>query len=124
MIVAEVSIAPFGVGTSLGPYVRAAVEALRGTGLRAIVGPMGTVIEVPDLPTLFRAVEAAHDAVRAMGGERISITLKVDARYDKDATAEGKLRSIGEGPRPRPRARAARAAPSGRRRARRAPPPP
>lgn len=125
MIVAEVSIAPFGVGTSLGPYVRAAVEALRATGLRVIVGPMGTVIEAPDLPALFRAVEAAHDAVRAAGGERISITLKVDARYDKDATAEGKLRSIGEAPTPARRSpRAARAAPSGRRRARRAPPPP
>src|SRR5512136_824737 len=124
MIVAEVSIAPFGVGTSLGPYVRAAVKALRGTGLKVIVGPMGTVIEAPDLPTLFRAVEAAHDAVRAAGGERISISLKVDARYDKDGTAEGKLRSIGEGPRPLRRSRAARAAPSGRRRARRAPPPP
>jgi len=125
MIVAEVSIAPFGVGTSLGPYVRAAVEALRATGLKVIVCPMGTVIEAPDLPTLFRAVEAAHDAVRAAGGERISISLKVDARYDKDSTAEGKLTSIGEGPgRRRGRARAARGAPSGRRRARRAPPPP
>lgn len=131
MIVAEVSIAPFGVGTSLGPYVRAAVEALRATGLRIIVCPMGTVIEAPDLPTLLRAVERAHDAVRAAGGERISIALRVDARYDKEATAEGKLRSIGEGPSPlrQPHRRgrdprAARAAPSGRRRARRAPPPP
>jgi uncharacterized protein (TIGR00106 family) len=97
MIVAEVSIAPFGVGTSLSGYVRAAVAALRATGLKVIPCPMGTVVEAPDLRTLFDAIERAHDAVRAAGGERISITLKVDARYDKDATAEGKLRSIGEG---------------------------
>ena len=29
-------------------------------------------------------------------GQRISISLKVDARYDKEASAEEKLRSIGE----------------------------
>lgn len=96
MIVAEVSIAPFGVGTSLSKYVKEAVKALRASGLRVTPCPMGTVLEAPDLASIFRAVEQAHDAVRSAGGERISITLKVDARYDKDASAEGKLRSIGE----------------------------
>jgi uncharacterized protein (TIGR00106 family) len=96
MIVAEVSIAPFGVGTSLSRYVKEAVKALRGSGLKVTPCPMGTVLEAQDLASIFRAVEQAHDAVRAAGGERISITLKVDARYDKDASAEAKLRSIGE----------------------------
>ena len=96
MIVAEVSIAPFGVGTSLSRYVKEAVRALHESGLKVTPCPMGTVLEAPDLGSILRAVETAHDAVRAAGGERISITLKVDARYDKDASAEEKLRSIGE----------------------------
>jgi uncharacterized protein (TIGR00106 family) len=96
MIVAEVSIAPFGVGTSLSRYVKVAVASLKTSGLKVIPCPMGTVLEAPDLGSVFRAVEDAHDAVRAAGGQRISITLKVDARYDKDASAEAKLRSIGE----------------------------
>jgi uncharacterized protein (TIGR00106 family) len=96
MIVAEVSISPFGVGTSLSRYVREAVKALRASGLKVTPCPMGTVLEAPDLASIFRAVEQAHDAVRAAGGERISISIKVDARYDKDASAEAKLRSIGE----------------------------
>ncbi len=96
MIVAEVSIAPFGVGTSLSRYVKEAVKALRASGLPITPSPMGTVLEAPDLASIFRAVEQAHDAVRAAGGERILISLKVDARYDKDASAETKLRSIGE----------------------------
>lgn len=96
MIVAEVSIAPFGVGTSLSRYVKEAVRSLKESGLKVTPCPMGTVLEGPDLASIFRAVEQAHDAVRAAGGERISISLKVDARYDKDATAEEKLRSIGE----------------------------
>jgi uncharacterized protein (TIGR00106 family) len=98
MIIAEVSIAPFGVGTSLSMYVREAVRSLRGSGLKVTPCPMGTVLEGPDLASIFRAVEGAHDAVRAAGGERISITLKVDARYDKEASGEEKLRSIGELP--------------------------
>ena len=96
MIIAEVSIAPFGVGTSLGRYVTEAVKSLKASGLKVTPCPMGTVLEAPDLGSILRAVEAAHDAVRAAGGERISISLKVDARYDKDASAEEKLRSIGE----------------------------
>jgi uncharacterized protein (TIGR00106 family) len=96
MIVAEVSIAPFGVGTSLSGYVKVAVAALRDSGLKITPCPMGTVIEAHDLASVFGAVEDAHDAVRAAGGQRISISLKVDARYDKDASAEAKLRSIGE----------------------------
>ncbi len=96
MIIAEVSIAPFGVGTSLSRYVKEAVKALRESGLKVTPCPMGTVLEGPDLGSIFRAVEQAHDAVRAAGGERISINLKVDARYDKDTSAEEKLRSIGE----------------------------
>lgn len=96
MIIAEVSISPFGVGTGLSRYVRAAVASLKGSGLKVIPCPMGTVLEASDLHSILEAVEAAHDAVRAEGGERISISLKVDARYDKDATSEGKLRSIGE----------------------------
>ncbi len=96
MIVAEVSIAPFGVGTSLSRYVKEAVRALRESGLKVTPGPMGTVLEAPDLSSVFRAVEKAHDAVREAGGQRISISLKVDARYDKDTSAEAKLRSIGE----------------------------
>ncbi|MCK5252699.1 MAG: MTH1187 family thiamine-binding protein [Thermoplasmata archaeon] len=96
MIVAEVSIAPFGVGTSLSRYVKVAVASLRGSGLRVTPCPMGTVLEAQDLASIFRAVEKAHDAVREAGGQRISISLKVDARYDKDASAEEKMRSIGE----------------------------
>jgi uncharacterized protein (TIGR00106 family) len=96
MIVAEVSIAPFGVGTSLSSYVKVAVAALRGSGLKVTPCPMGTVLEGPDLSSIFRAVEDAHDAVRDAGGQRISISLKVDARYDKDASADEKLRAIGE----------------------------
>jgi uncharacterized protein (TIGR00106 family) len=96
MIVAEVSIAPFGVGTSLSRYVKVAVGSLRASGLKVTPCPMGTVLESPDLGSVLRAVEQAHDAVREAGGQRISINLKVDARYDKEASAEEKLRSIGE----------------------------
>ncbi len=96
MIVADLSIAPHGVGTSLSRYVKAAVAALKGSGLPTYTNPMGTVLEAPDLASIFRAVEMAHDAVREAGGERIYFVLKVDARYDTDASARKKLESIGE----------------------------
>ena len=94
MIIAELSIVPVGSGTSVSKYVKIAIKALEGRGVRVIPGPMSTVLECKDIDLLFKAVKAAHKAVLASGVVRVIITLKIDARTDKDATVESKLRAI------------------------------
>ena len=96
MIIAEFAIFPTSEGASVSRYVKEAVKVIEGTGLRSTTGGMSTVIEAPDLESVFRAVAAAHAAVVRLGAKRIHIDLRVDHRLDKEATIDSKLRAIGK----------------------------
>jgi len=94
MIIAQLSIAPLGAGTSVSKYVKIVIDTLKKERITFQTNPMATVIEINDLPTLFNAVQKAHNAVAAAGAERIITELKIDDRRDKDATMESKLRAL------------------------------
>jgi len=94
LIIAELSIVPVGSGTSVSKYVKVAVKALEGRGVRVIPGPMSTVLECKDIDLLLKAVKVAHKAVLASGAVRVITTLKIDDRTDKDSTVESKMRAI------------------------------
>jgi len=95
VIIAEFSIHPIGSGTSVGRYVRGAVDALsRLPGLKYQITPMATVLEAEDLSTILRAVEVAHMTLRSMGAKRISSMLRVDQRLDKPRTMIDKVRAV------------------------------
>jgi uncharacterized protein (TIGR00106 family) len=97
MIVADVSVSVLGEGSSIGPFVRMAVEALKMSGLKTIPGPNGTGIEAESIDELLAAVRAAHMAVVDAGAKRVVTTLKIDDRRDKLATMDTKLRAINSG---------------------------
>ncbi|MEM4729272.1 MAG: MTH1187 family thiamine-binding protein [Thermoplasmata archaeon] len=94
MIVADVSVVPIGEGTSVGRFVRKAVEALESSGLKTMRGPMSTSVEARDIDELFAAVKAAHRAVLAEGARRVLTTIKIDERLDKEHTMKSKLDAI------------------------------
>ena len=94
MIHAEVSIHPAGA-TSMSFYVARAVESVEGTeGLRLQLSPMGTLLESDRLETVLEAVGKMVSAVRALGAERVGAQLKLDCRYDRDASLEDKVESV------------------------------
>ena len=94
MIIAHLSVSALPAdGTSVGRYVRRAVEVLRASGLRFEVHAMGTEIECGTYPELFRVIEAIDDALAEEGGTRVTLQLKIDHRLDKEARLEDKVRS-------------------------------
>ena len=94
-IIAEISILPLGEGTTLSPYVRRAVEAIRSVdGLKIQVTPMCTVLEATDLEQILEAFKRAHKAVREAGAKRIVSYLKIDDRLDKPRSMEDKVKSV------------------------------
>jgi len=93
MIIADISITPLGVGTSVSKYVKEAVKVLEGSGLKAFTGGMSTTLEAPDLKTLYKVITAAQEAQFKAGALRVTTILKIDDRRDKDATIEKKIRS-------------------------------
>jgi uncharacterized protein (TIGR00106 family) len=83
------------MGPSLSIYVKKAIEAIRSTGISCQVTPMGTVVESESLDGIFKAAKAGVEAVSGMGSQRISLTIKVDIRSDKDITMDSKLEAVG-----------------------------
>ncbi|MFA5102470.1 MAG: MTH1187 family thiamine-binding protein [Candidatus Thermoplasmatota archaeon] len=94
MIIASLSIAPLGKGTSVSHYVNIVRETLTKEHTTYQTNPMATVIEAKDLPSLFDVIQKAHEAVVAAGAERIITEIKIDDRRDKDATMHSKLSSL------------------------------
>jgi uncharacterized protein (TIGR00106 family) len=94
MYVAFLIVSPIDRGSSLSRYVKKAIGAVRDSGLDYQVTPMGTVIQSEDLQSIFDCSRAAVEAVRKEGSERISLSLKVDIRYDKDIDFNSKLEAV------------------------------
>ena len=94
MIIAEISVTVLGEGSSIGRFVRIAVETLKKSGLKTLSGPNCTSIEAPNIDEILNAVKAAHVAVVEAGAKRVVTNLKIDDRRDKSATIETKMKAL------------------------------
>jgi uncharacterized protein (TIGR00106 family) len=94
MAIVAVSITPIGVGTSVSKYVAAAEkEVIERPGVKRHLGPMFTTLE-GDLDEVLAAIRDMQEAVFATGVGRLSTTIKIDDRRDKEASVEAKLASL------------------------------
>jgi uncharacterized protein (TIGR00106 family) len=96
MIIAELAMFPTSEGSSVSRYVKEVIRVIEASGLTTDTGGMSTVIEAPDLRTLFRVIEDAHQALLKMGAKRIHIDLRVDHRLDKEASIASKKLAVGK----------------------------
>jgi len=96
MALMEITVAPFGVGTSLSSYVAEAVKVLQDTpGIEYETNAMGTVVK-GSVEQLLSLAGRMHQAVKEAGAQRISTSLRIDDRVDKEATLTSKLVSLNE----------------------------
>jgi uncharacterized protein (TIGR00106 family) len=96
MIIASLAIFPTSEGASVSGYVKEVIKVIEASGLKNATGGMNTAIEAPDLPSLFKVIEACHQKLVDMGAQRIHIDLNVDHRLDKDASILSKLQAVGK----------------------------
>ena len=96
MIIAELAIFPTSEGSSVSRYVKEVIRLIELSGLKSKTGGMSTVIESPDLKTLFSLIEKTDEALIKMGVKRIHVDLRIDHRLDKEATLESKLKAVGK----------------------------
>ncbi|MCP9826302.1 MTH1187 family thiamine-binding protein [Synechococcus sp. EJ6-Ellesmere] len=92
-VIVDLSVVPIGVGVNLAPYIAACERVLLDAGLKIQLHPNGTAIEGEWAP-VFKAIEACHLAVHAMGSPRIYTTVKINTRTDRDQTLEEKVASV------------------------------
>jgi uncharacterized protein (TIGR00106 family) len=87
---AEIQVIPIGVGVSVRREVRRAHDVIQGSGLKAQLHAYGTNVE-GDLDTILSTVKRIHETLHREGTQRLSTTIKIGTRIDKETSLEDKL---------------------------------
>ncbi|MHC4598083.1 MAG: MTH1187 family thiamine-binding protein [Planctomycetota bacterium] len=94
-VIADVSVVPIGVGVSLSPYVAACERILDEAGLKPKLHAYGTNIE-GEWEAVFAAIKRCHEEIHRMGAPRITTSVKLGTRTDREQTMDDKVRSVKE----------------------------
>lgn len=94
-VMVDLCIVPLGVGVSLSRYVAACEKVLADAGLKTALHAYGTNIE-GEWEAVFAAVKRCHEVVHELGAPRITTTLKLGTRTDREQSMEDKVRSVRE----------------------------
>lgn len=92
-VLADISIIPLGVGVSLSKYVAACERVLRDAGLDPKLHAFGTEVE-GEWDAVMAAIRRCHDIVHELGAPRVSTTVKLSTRVDREQTLDEKVRSV------------------------------
>jgi uncharacterized protein (TIGR00106 family) len=91
--IADVCVVPVGVGVSVSKYVAACQRIFDEAGLSTHLHAYGTNIE-GEWDTVFTAIKRCHEVIHDMGAPRISTTIKVGTRSDREQTMADKVKSV------------------------------
>ena len=89
----DLCLVPLGVGISVSDHVAECHRVLATFPVTTSLHAYGTNIE-GEWDDVFAAVKACHEAVHAMGAPRITTTIKVGTRVDRDQTMADKVKSV------------------------------
>jgi len=95
MVIVEFVVVPLGE-RSLSRYVAEIVKLLESRGVKYQLTPMSTIIEVPTVREAFEIIGEAHELMFKLGADRVSTTVRIDDRRDREVRMEGKVRSVME----------------------------
>lgn len=92
-VLVDLCVVPLGVGVSLSPYIAACEKVLNEAGLKTALHSYGTNIE-GEWDEVFAAVKRCHEVVHQMGAPRVTTTMKLGTRTDREQTMEEKIQSV------------------------------
>ena len=94
-VIIDLCVVPVGVGVSVSRHVAACQQVLEDAGLSYNMHAYGTNIE-GEWDGVFAAVKRCHEVVHQMGAPRISTSIKVGTRIDREQTMDDKIKSVRE----------------------------
>ncbi len=94
-VIADLSVIPIGVGTSLSKYIAACEKVLTDAGLKTKLHAYGTNIE-GEWDDVFAAIKRCHETLHEMGAPRVPAVIKVGTRTDRDQSMADKVKSVQE----------------------------
>jgi uncharacterized protein (TIGR00106 family) len=94
-VIMDLCVVPLGVGVSVSKYVVACEKIIKDAGLNSSLHAYGTNIE-GDWDAVMEAVRRCHVKVHEMGAPRITTTIKMGTRTDRDQKMADKVASVEE----------------------------
>ena len=92
-VIVDLCIVPIGVGVSVSRYVAACQTVLEDAGLSHQLHSYGTNIE-GKWDHVFAAIKRCHETLHEMGAPRITTTIKLGTRTDRNQTMADKIESV------------------------------
>ncbi len=94
-VIVDFCLVPIGVGVSISIYIAECENILLEAGLKTQLHAYGTNIE-GEWEDVFAAIKRCHERVHEMGAPRISSTIRLGTRTDREQTMEDKIKSVQE----------------------------
>jgi uncharacterized protein (TIGR00106 family) len=92
-VIIDLCVVPIGVGVSMGSYIAECEKVFLKAGLKTRLHGYGTNVE-GEWDEVMQAVKECHEVLHKMGVPRISSTLRVGTRTDREQTIDDKIRSV------------------------------
>lgn len=92
-VIVDLCVVPMGVGVSVGKYVAECQKVLEEAGLKHQLHAYGTNIE-GEWDEVFAAIKVCHERVHAIGAPRITTSIKVGTRTDREQSMQDKIDSV------------------------------
>ncbi|RMH20084.1 MAG: thiamine-binding protein [Gammaproteobacteria bacterium] len=92
-VIADFCVIPIGEGVSVSRYVAACQQILREAGLNISMHSYGTNVE-GEWDSVFAAIKRCHEVIHDMGAARISTSIRVGTRTDREQTMQEKVDSV------------------------------
>jgi uncharacterized protein (TIGR00106 family) len=92
-VIADICIIPIGVGVSVSKYVAACERIFADAGLNPRLHAYGTNVE-GEWEAVFAAFKRCHEALHEMGVPRVSTSIRLGTRTDREQTIAGKIKSV------------------------------
>lgn len=92
-VIVDFCLIPLGVELSLSPYIAECERIFTEMGLSHQLHAYGTNIE-GEWETVMAAIKRCHNRIHEMGAPRISSTLRLGTRTDREDSIASKVRSV------------------------------
>ena len=94
-VMIDLCVVPLGVGVSVSEYIAECQRIIAKAGLKSQLHPYGTVVE-GDWDAVMAVVKQCHEKIHDMGAPRISTTLKIGTRIDREQSMQDKIDSVSQ----------------------------
>lgn len=92
-VILDLCVVPIGVGLSVSKYIAECENILKEAGLKTMLHAYGTNIE-GEWDEVMAAVKKCHEVVHQMGAPRISTSIRLGTRIDREQTMADKIKSV------------------------------